>query len=285
MKKPYLLFFLTFSSAISRLPSAKATDNSPLGSRSAGMGNVSVSLFDVWSVQNNQAGLGFQRTFAGGIAYENPFLVKELSTRALGLAVPVKGGTFGVLVSNFGYSLYRENKAGLSFGKAFGEKISAGISVDYFGTAISEYGKKNSFTAEMGILAKPLKNLTLGAHIFNPLRTKILEYSDERIPTILRLGFNYKFSEKVFVAVETEKDIAKKSMVKAGLEYKPIRVLYLRAGVASNPSLSCFGMGISMNQFRLDISSTYHSTLGFSPQVSLIYQLEKIAKTDSQTFK
>ena len=277
MKKLYLLFYSSFVICNSSF----GTD----GARSAGLGGASVSLSDLWSVQNNQAGLGFQKTFIGGIVYQNPFMMKELSTKALGLALPVKGGTFGILVSNFGYSLYSENKAGLSFGKSFGEKISAGISLDYFGTNISEYGKKNSFVAEVGLQAKPIKNLTLGIHLFNPTRTKLASYNDERIPTIMRLGFDYKFSEKVFIAVETEKDIEKKAMVKAGLEYKLIKELYLRAGVSSNPSLSCFGIGINLKQFKLDLSSTYHSTLGFSPQVGLIYEFGKSAKTDTQTSK
>ena len=142
MRKP-LLFFLLLATSDWLL----ATDNQPLGSRSSGMGNASVSLFDVWSVQNNQAGLGFQKTFAGGIVYQNLFMMKELSTKAFGLAVPVKGGTFGLCISNFGYSIYSENKIGLAFGKSFGEKISAGISMDYLSTNISEYGKKNSFVA------------------------------------------------------------------------------------------------------------------------------------------
>jgi hypothetical protein len=266
MKKIYLLFssFLLYISSF-------ASD----GARSAGLGGASVSLADVWAAQNNQAGLGFQKSFACGISYENPFLMKELSTKTFGLALPVKDGAFGVLVSNFGYSLFNQNKIGLCFGKAFGEKISAGISMDYFSTTISEYGKKNSFAAEMGIQAKPLKNLTIGAHIFNLSRTKILDYNDERLPTIMRLGFDYKFSEKVFVAVETEKDIEKKGMIKTGLEYRPIKELYVRAGVSTNPSLSCFGIGLNLKQFKLDLSSSYHSTLGFSPQVSLIYEIEK----------
>lgn len=271
MKKLLLTFFLLLVTGYWLL----ATGNSPLGARSSAIGGASVSLSDLWSVQNNQAGIGFQKTFVGGIVYQNPFMMKELSTKALGLALPVKGGTFGILVSNFGYSVYSETKAGLSFGKSFGEKISAGISLDYFGTSISEYGKKNSFVAEVGMQAKPIKNLTLGFHLFNPTRTKLASYNDERIPTIMRLGFDYKFSEKVFIAVETEKDIEKKATMKAGLEYKLIKELYLRAGVSSNPSLSCFGIGINFKQFKLDLSSTYHSTLGFSPQVGLIYQFEK----------
>ncbi|MEK6615445.1 MAG: hypothetical protein AABZ32_04945 [Bacteroidota bacterium] len=282
MKKIYISLFLFFPSAICHFPSAFASDNSPLGSRSSGIGNASVSLSDLWSVQNNQAGLGFVKKINAGVFYQNQFALKELSTKAFAFTLPVKSGTFGLCVSNFGYSLYSENKYGLSFGKSFGEKISAGISMDYLSTNISEYGKKKSFVAEIGIQAKPIKNLTMGVHIFNPTRTKLASYNDERIPTIMRLGFDYKFSEKVFVALETEKDIEKKGMVKAGLEYKLIKELYLRAGVSTNPSLSCFGIGINLKQFRLDISSAYHSTLGFSPQVGLIYQFGGALENESK---
>ena len=278
MRKLYLLFYSSFVICNLFHPAFIGTSFGTDGARSAGLGGASVSFSDLWSVQNNQAGLGFQKTFAGGIVFQNPFMLKELSTKGFGLAVPVKGGTFGLCVSNFGYSVYSENKIALAFGKSFGEKISAGISMNYLSTNISEYGKKNSFIAEMGIQAKPIKNLTIGVHLFNPTKTKLASYNDERIPTIMRLGFDYKFSEKVFVAVETEKDIEKKAMVKAGLEYKLIKELYLRAGVSSNPSLSCFGIGINLKQFRLDISSAYHSILGFSQQIGLIYEFEKAAK-------
>ena len=246
-----------------------ASDNSP---RSSGIGSASVSLTDMWAVQNNQAGLGFIKITTAGISYQNQFLLKELSTKSFACAFPIKSGTFGISISNFGYSLYSENKIGLGFGKSFGEKIAVGISMDYFRTSISEYGNKNYFAAEIGIQAKPFKNLTLGAHLFNPTRTKFTSYNDERIPTIMRLGLDYKFSEKIFIALETEKDIEKKTTVKAGIEYELIKKVYLRAGISTHPSLSCFGIGINLKQFKLDISSTYHSTLGSSPQIGLIYE-------------
>ena len=91
----------------------------------------------------------------------------------------------------------------------------------------------------------------------------------------MRLGADYKFSDKVFLAIETEKDIDKKAMFKAGLEYVPVKEFYIRAGISTNPSLSCFGVGLELKHFKLDLSSTYHSTFGFSPQVGLRYEFEK----------
>jgi hypothetical protein len=277
-----ILYGLAFLISFINFKVALAQDNTPLGARSSGLGNASVSLSDTWSVQNNQAGLGFVKEINAGVYYQNQFMLKELGTKAFAFARPVKGGTFGVSLSNFGYSLFSQSKYGLAFGKAFADKISAGVMIDYMQTNISEYGKKGSLIAEAGIQAKPIKDLTIGLHVFNLTRTKLADYNDERIPTIMRLGADYKFSDKVFVALETEKDIDKKAMFKAGLEYKPVKELYLRAGISTNPSLSCFGIGINLKQFRLNLSSTYHSTFGFSPQMGLIYQFDSTPKNQQK---
>src|SRR5690349_20243951 len=82
----------------------------PIGARSSALGNASVALRDVWSAHHNQAGLGFVRDVSAGVYYENRFLLKEISIRGAAIAIPIHGGTFGLCVTNFGYSLYNENK-------------------------------------------------------------------------------------------------------------------------------------------------------------------------------
>ena len=275
MKK---FFFLLF--ALTIFNSAKASnENFPIGARSSALGNASVSLSDVWSAHHNQAGLGFVRNFSAGVYYENRFLLKELSIKALALVLPVKAGTFGMCITSFGYSLYNENKYSLSFSKTFGDKLSAGIAMDCLSTKIAEgYKSKNVFAAEVGIQAKPLKYLTIGAHLFNPTRAKLADYNDERIPTIFRLGADYNFSDKVKLAIETEKDISEKAVFKAGIEYQAMKEFYLRVGINTNPTLSSFGFGINLKNFKIDISANYHQIVGISPQLSLTYVFKKQEK-------
>ena len=276
MKKIYLIILsiLTIST------SHAWNENNPIGARSSGMGNASVSFGDVWSAHHNQAGLGFVRDISAGAYYENRFLLKEISIKGGVVALPVKGGTFGLSISNFGYSLYHENKYSLSFAKAFGDKLSAGVAIDYLTTKIAEgYGSKGVLAAEFGIQAKPLKGLTIGAHVFNPTRSKAADYNDERLPTIIRFGGDYDFSEKVKVAVETEKDMSQKAIFKAGIEYKPVKEFYLRAGIGTNPTLTSFGFGINLKNLKIDVAGNYHQTLGISPQLGLTYIFKKTETT------
>ena len=250
--------------------------NDVVGANSTAMGGYNVTLSDVWSANNNQAGLGFIKDISGGIFYENRFLLKETSYRAGAFVMPVKTGALGVSVASFGYELYSETKAGLSYVQRFGDKFSAGVQINYLNTKLNQdYGSRNTLTAAVGLIAKLSKELSLGVHVYNPTRSKLAEYDNERVPTVMKLGLDYRFSEKVMVGIETEKDMNYDAVVKAGLEYHITEILYLRGGISTNPTLSSFGFGLQMKNFKMDISSSFHQTLGMTPGISLIYQKKK----------
>ncbi len=247
--------------------------NDPIGGRSAGMGYASVSLIDFWSLQNNQGGLGFYNNTTAGVYYENRFLIKELGLKSGGFVMPTNSGTFGVSFNSFGYSLYNEIKAGIAYGKSLGDKFSAGIQLDYLQTSIGEdYGKKRAVTFEVGLLSKVTNNLTVGAHIYNPIQAKLADYNDERIPAVIRFGASYTFSEKALLAAEVLQEVSQKAMLKAGLEYHIIEPFYLRAGFSTNPGLTTFGFGVEIKNLNIDIASSIHQSLGYSPQVSLYWK-------------
>ncbi|GAB4139339.1 MAG: hypothetical protein Fur0041_14450 [Bacteroidia bacterium] len=272
--KSILFCFITlFSLSVSSL---KAFDNPPVGARAQGMAGCGTAVnSDVWGLQNNQAAIAGIKSFQAAMFYESRFLVNGLGMKAFASALPIKQGVFGLSVTSFGYNLYSENKAGIAYARTFGPKISAGVQINYQNTRIAEnYGSASSATAELGILAEPVKNLKIGFHLFNPTRSKLSGNLSERIPTVMRLGALYSFSEKVFLTAEAEKDIDYKANFRGGIEYRPVPNFYLRAGAGSNPGLAAFGFGVVMKKLRLDVASSFHSVLGFSPAVSLQYGLE-----------
>lgn len=267
----YLILALLFN-----VETFASNGNDVLGARSLSMGGYSTTLKDVWSANNNQAGLGFVNTVSGGISFESRFLLKETSYRAGAFVLPTKFGSFGVSVTSFGYQLYNQNKIGLAYGQKLTEKIAMGVQLNYNNVKLNQdYGQKSTFTGAVGIIADLTNELTLGVHVYNPTRTKFAEYVNERLPTIMKLGLDYKFSEKVFIGVETEKEMDEDALVRVGIEYLPIDILYLRAGVSSNPTLSSFGFGLQLKDFKLDLSTSFHQTLGVTPAISIIYSVSK----------
>jgi len=258
-----LLFVPLFSSGY---------NNTPEGGRSAAMGNASVALADFWSLQNNQAGMAFFNQPAAGFYFENRFLVKEMSLRTGGAVLPVGDGVFGLKISYFGYELFNESKIGLGYARKFGDYFSAGLQLDYLHTGLgNEYGKKGVVTFEAGLMSKINPNLTLGAHVFNPIHAKFVEYADERIPAVLRVGAAYSFDRTVTLTIEAEKETDFDPSLRFGAEYRIIDEIYVRGGFSSNPGQYTFGFGINLNRFKIDFASSIHEVLGFSPQFSAVY--------------
>jgi hypothetical protein len=258
--------------------------NYSLGSRSAALGNSSVTLRDIWSIHHNQAGLAYLEVPSAGFHFENRFLVPELGLRAGVFGYPTKYGTFGLCVSYFGYRQYNESKFGLAYALRLGKVLSAGIQIDYLNTFFeAEYGNKGTVIGEIGLLAEPVRHLYIGAHLFNPTRSKIADYNDEREPTILRIGMGYHFADKVYVAAEAEKDLDFATTFKGGLEYRFLKNLFLRAGVSSNPAQPSFGIGYVLKGFKADIAFSSHPNLGITPHFSLTYQFASPNKSSESS--
>ena len=251
-------------------------DNYPSGAGPAGMGNASVTMQNLWSVSHNQAGLAGLEKIAAGVYYDRRFNLDELSIKSFGAALPVsKLGVFGIHVNMFGYSLYNEKKIGIGYARKFSEMVNVGVQLNYHTTSIAEnYGSNNAFTVEGGIQVKLIEGMTAGFHIFNPTQASLAEYDDERIPTIMKFGLGYKFSTKLFAAIESEKDIDQEAMFKGGIEYRPVEQIYIRAGISTNPVLNSFGAGFIIGNLQIDIAATLHQSLGYTPQASLIYTFE-----------
>ena len=269
MKFLHIILFIT---AMFSLDAKGGNDNMPIGGRSAGMGSSSVTLCDFWAVHNNQAGLAGFTSKAVGFYFENRFLMKELSRKVVAVVLPSRSGVFGLNFVNFGSLLYSENKVGLAFARSFGSNFSAGIQLDYINTHLGEsYGSHSNVTFEAGVQARLNKNLVLAAHVYNPLNVKLSAETGERIPSIIRLGAAYNFSEKLILAGEVEKNIEYKMQIKSGLEYRVVDKALVRFGVTTNPMTYTFGCGIDRKKLKVDISSTVHQVLGYSPQISICY--------------
>ncbi|HET6225959.1 MAG TPA: hypothetical protein VFF27_06750 [Bacteroidia bacterium] len=246
------------------------------GARASALGTASVALNDEWGVIHNQAGLGFVRQTTTGFYYENRFQVKELGLRSALCVVPLKHATLGTSFTNFGFQAYKENKFNLAFAKALSNTFSMGIAIDYLHTSIAEYTTRfTTLVGEIGIQKKLTTKIILGAHVYNPTRSRIGKNTSDRIPTIMRFGGCYQISPTLIILAETEKDLKQKPVFKAGMEYQPHHCFVLRTGLHTNPLVTSFGFGFQHQQLKLDFSGNYHQTLGYTTQIGFIYSFSK----------
>lgn len=246
-------------------------DNLPFGARSAGMAGASVAHSDIWSVYNNQAGLSKVTDITLALYNDNK-LIKELGTKSLVFGFPLNTGTFGISVSSTGLSDAGLQKFGIAFGKNLGQKISAGLQMDYIRLLQpANYGNDGAVTFELGMIANPVEKFFIGFHVFNPLRIKYFYQENERLYTLIKAGVEYQFSDKFELAAETEKDLDYAANFKIGCDYNFYKNLNFRLGLATNPVLYSFGLGFNLKRICADVAFSLHERLGLIPHVSFCY--------------
>ena len=273
MKKYLKLLFFLFT-AFSTYAQNGLPQNA--GARGAAMGNAAICFDDINSAFANQAGLAFVNDVSFSAYGERRFMAEGLNSYLFAAALPFdKIGTFGLAINYFGFSDYNEQKIGLNYARKLAKNFSMGVQLDYLGTRIPNYGVAHSVTVELGILAKLNEKVRLGAHVYNPVNAKI--GPDDRLPTLFSLGLSYEPSKKVLLSAQLDKDIYNHPFVgRFGLEYRPIDAFYIRAGVsAAALAQASFGIGVNLEQLKIDFASSYHQVLGFTPAFSLSYSIQK----------
>ena len=271
MKKPFqILAFLLFG-----FLSVSATDNYRGGARSRALSNALVSVTDPWSTFHNQATLANYNRFSAGIFYESMYLIDELSLAAGTVVLPAVGGTLGLSFYQLGEGTYKESKAGLAYSKRLSKKLNAAVQFDYFHTRFPENEKGSSFpTFELGMSYQATRELTLGLHLFNPIKNGFrTQYQRQKTAAIIRFGGHYQFQDKALLALEIEKNSAQNAQIKSGLEFTPLENFAVRLGVSGRPLQLSAGIGYSFSKIVTNIGFSYHETLGITPSVALNYQL------------
>lgn len=247
----------------------------PAGARSMSLVNASVTLTDVWSFHHNPGALAQLKQTSAGISYENRYMLKELQTQAFAVAHPLKNGVISFGAKNYGYRIYRSARIGAGYSMKLGEKLAAGIQLNYQGLRIENYGSKGTVTAEAGLLAKINNQVSLGFSIMNLGRSRLTDFQDERFKTFMRLGIQYKVSSKVLTIFEVEKDVRSVMRAKGAVEYELADQFFMRAGCASASIEIAFGFGYRFkNELRLDMGSAWLQRLGWSPNVGLSYDFK-----------
>lgn len=248
----------------------------PMGSRSMSLSNATVALEDVWAYHHNPAALSNLKKIEFGVSYENRFLMKELQSQGLVVAIPLKSGVISIGSQSFGYNQFRTYRNGLGYSMKLAEFLSVGVQLNHHFVRInSNYGNHQTVTAELGALAKINEKWSVAFSIFNITRNRISDFAEDRYSTLMRLGTKFSISEKVLVLAEAEKNIEHSIRFKTGIEYLPLDNFYVRGGFATAPIEFSFGLGyVFSKKYKLDLGSAYHQILGWSPHFSFTMQLK-----------
>lgn len=267
MIKPFQILLL----ALLLTPALTTAENYPSGARATGLSNAFVSISDPWSTFHNQATLADLNTINAGLFYESKFGIDELSLSAGSFVLPTKAGVFGFSLYQFGEGTFKEHKIGLAYALSLSEKLNAAVQLDYFSQQLPENSTSYGFaTFEFGLAYKTTEQLTLGFHVFNPIKNGFEWPGQENFKTSsYRLGGHYDFLDLALISAEVQKTSNYQALWKTGLEFSPVKNLDLRFGISGRPVQYTLGLGYRIKKVSTDIAFSYHSYLGLTPSISL----------------
>lgn len=243
------------------------------GARSSGLSYADVCIRDFWALRNNQAGLAWLDKPAAGIYFENRFGLKKLNFQSIGAVYPFSFGTVGVTADYYGSASYNETTAGLAYAMKLHENFSAGIQIDCLSTFIDidRFSQSTAVTFELGLLYEVSDEIRLGAHMYNPFEQRMESQAYETIPSVFSLGLLFEITDNLLVSTEADKTTGKSECYHMGIEYAILETTFARVGVSTGQSLFSFGFETRISSMSLQLASSMHHTLGFSPMASLIY--------------
>lgn len=275
MKKgnKYLLFFLLLHT----IGTSAQTLHRPLSAGYTGLGAYSINHVDVFSFTRNQASLAQLKNNAAGVFGEKRFLLNELNSYTASAAILTASGNFAVKAGYHGFSDYNETQLGLAYGKKLGNKIDIGTQFNYQGIQIVSYGNAAALSFELGAILHITDKLHAGVHINNPVGGKFGKDQQEKMSSIYTTGLGYEASEKFFFTIDIQKEEDQPVNVNAGLQYKAVPQLLARAGISSATSSAWIGVGLLLPSFRIDVTTSYHQQLGFTPGLLFIFNFKSNA--------
>lgn len=256
------------------LPSVKC-QTTAVGARSASMAGASVLLEDAWGVNNNPAGLARYRNISMATSLEQRFLMKELGYYGLVTTLPVRSGCFGFCALYSGYSSFIDQKIMTGYGRPFGKRILAGVSLLYvYQHATGESHAVHQVSYEFGTIVLLSDRASLAITSFNPFRFYYKSDEYATLPSIFKLGFSYRYNSSLLILTELEKDLDFPPDLIIALEYNQGEKIFIRAGIRGMPMVYSFGAAFRHKKYMLEFASYYHHYLGFTPQITFQYDLK-----------
>ena len=220
---------------------------------------------DPLSFTGNQAALAQLKSAGIGVFGERRFLLSETSVYTLGASLPTRLGNFGIQLNYAGFKNFNENKIGLAYARKLGKLLDVGVQFNYYGYRIPAYGNASTLNFEIGALLHLTDRFNAGIHVYNPVGGKLGKSKDEKLASAYKFGLGYDASDKFFISSEIIKEEDKPVNVIAGLQYHLAKQFFIKAGFISESTTAYAGAGVVWKNLRLDISSSYHPQLGFSP--------------------
>lgn len=228
-------------------------------------GAYSKSFSQVFAQFGNTAALADVHRFSAGLTAERRFLLKEIGVYSMALGVPLRGssGVLGLGIRQQGYVLFREQLIGLAYALPLGNRLNAGLRMDYRRTLMPGYGS-SGLLAEIGVIGKLTDQCRIGLQLFHPSGR-----GDP--PAVYLAGLGYEPSPQFLLEAEWRKEAAMPLSSRVSIVYRPVAVFWAMGGFVTQPAAQFAGIGYCIGDLKVSMSGSYHPLLGITPSMMVIW--------------
>ena len=252
----FLCFVLFFETKVCRA----AFEDRIAGARPAALAGAFVACDGVEN-SANPAALGAGGPWQMQLAYLKPYGLANLHHTEWDAVLPVAKGRTGLSIRTFGSEKYRETAFSAAGSIPLSPGIFVGAALRYLRLEITHYGEAASVAADVGFLIRLSENVRWGTTIKNINQARI-GTSRQPLPEVMTTGLELSPVRPVRLFFDLSKDVRFPADLRLGVEYSPISILVLRAGMGSEPQRVAAGFSLGLGRFRLDYAWVDHAELG-----------------------
>jgi competence ComEA-like helix-hairpin-helix protein len=290
--RPYMVFFvLTVFFILS--PCYAAFEPRDWGARSAAMGGLGgITADDITALPLNPSIAGLLPKFtAGATGYQLfPGLdgLEAISSIGLGIGLPTeKIGSFGLWYNTFGLDLYREHEIMLAHSFVLFRRISLGYGLKVLDLEMQGFPSAMVFSVDAGVTAVYSQKLRFVFSMRN-LNAPSLLGSPDNTSRGGELGAAFVPMRGMLAALSLVKNTGEDLFFRAGIEFKPVALVSVRAGGQSGTrSRFTTGLGVHVMQMEADYGFIWQSGTGAQSVFSVSWGASHIdtlfVKNEEQT--
>ena len=237
-------------------------------SNGVALSQSTVASPNVYGLYNNMAAISFvDQSIAnvnGGMYYGIPELKHFQAGTLLKLT---EADRLGITINHFGDPDYRESTVGIGYSRRILDQLGMGFKLNYTISDVTEFGNSTGWCFEGGILGKITDKLWIGYQGKYFFENEIF-YNETMIHQV---GFHFQPIEVLAFTLSTT--YYGGWSIQGGIRYALIEGLWVKIGANSlEPSYS-MGLGYQFSEkFSVEGALQYHSILGSSPFLGLIYK-------------
>lgn len=203
--------------------------------------------------------------------YRNLFGVKGLGSTTLGYSTGIKSLRIGILWNRLGSDFINRQEFRIHGSGRISEVLSLGLGLQYrFIRMSGQYGQGGTPIVQLGMALKAGRRTDVVIDWYNAVAFNINKDLTNAGVSHLRAAVRHRVSAQTGLLAEADTrygDYPNKSILRGGIWYQTGRITFL-AGVSNGPAPLSFGMSFKSRQLKLDLASSYHTSLGFSPHFS-----------------